>query len=301
MRLHRSIAFAEPLRGVTLRARTSPEAALNEEILREREGRAYERGLLDGEKRLGEQMLQQRSELQHLQAGVLASLQGAVVGVIRETEQSLLELAFEIACKLVDGLPLDRERVEASVKSALSAVSEATQIHVHLHPEDLQVLRKHGSELLAEDSGARTIRFVGDTTIGRGGSLVRTEFGIIDAQPEARRARVRQAVTPGKAAVAGKAVAAGRSASADEVVTGDEAVMGDASVPSEPAAPARKTGAVRKVRTPRKAAAAKKGATSDQAVVEEKPVTDEKAVAEEKATAEGTATAGDTAVGEGAS
>ena len=64
---------------------------------------AFERGLAEGEKRLGEQLLRQRTELLELQNGVLASLRDAVPRVVRQSEAALIQVALEVARKLVGG------------------------------------------------------------------------------------------------------------------------------------------------------------------------------------------------------
>lgn len=191
----KSIRFCEPLRSITLSRRPVAFSPEDVEAARRREEQAYERGLIDGERRLGEQLLQQRTELQHLHAGVLASLGNAVSRVVRDTETSLIDLAFEIASKLVDDLPIKRELIEKSFQTALAKVSEATQISIHLNPEDLELLQKNTAEAPPpEPTGSRSIRFVADAEVGRGGSVVRTEFGVIDARRETRKKRVKKAV-----------------------------------------------------------------------------------------------------------
>ena len=190
----KSIRFSEPLRSVALSRRSATCSPEDAESSRRREEQAYERGVLDGERRLGEQLLQQRTELQLLHSGVLSSLGSAVSQVVRDTETSLIDLAFEIACKLVDDLPIKRELIEKSISTALAKVSEATQISVHLHPDDLELLQKNTTETPPEPTGSRSIRFVADAEVGRGGSLVRTEFGVIDVRRETRKKRVKKAV-----------------------------------------------------------------------------------------------------------
>ncbi len=165
-----------------------------DEGAKEREAQAYERGVVDGERRLSDQLLQQRADLQRLQTGVLNSLRDAVSGVLQDSETMLLDLAFEVAEKVIDGVPISREVVEANVRSALDEAKDATQFTIHLHPDDLELLKRQTSDLLDESATGRPMRFVPDPEVGRGGCLVRTEFGSIDARRETRLARLRQAL-----------------------------------------------------------------------------------------------------------
>ena len=103
---------------------------------------SYERGRLDGERALSEQLVRQRAEVMELQTGVLASLRNAVPQVAREGERALVALALEAARKLVSGLPVSAEMIEAAVKEAIEQVEDTAGFTVQLHPEDLLLLER---------------------------------------------------------------------------------------------------------------------------------------------------------------
>lgn len=170
----------------------SPEVA---ELLRERVEQAYARGLVDGEQRLGAQLLQQRNELLELHTGVLNSLRLAVEQVTHDAENSLIDIAFTVAQKIVAEIPISRELVEANVRAAVAEGEEATEFFIHLHPDDLALLQQHTSELLSNASRQEKMHFLPAPEIARGGCLVRTQFGIVDARRETRLARVQQSLT----------------------------------------------------------------------------------------------------------
>src|SRR4051812_21838917 len=98
---------------------TDPKAAQTEDAL-QKDRAVFERGRIEGEKHLSEQLLQQRGDLLSLQQGVLKSLQEAVPQVVRDCEQALTALTVEIAQKLVANLPISAEMVEGTVREALS-------------------------------------------------------------------------------------------------------------------------------------------------------------------------------------
>ena len=141
-----------------------------------------------------EQLLQQRSELLELHQGVVDSLRRAVSQVITETEDALLNLALEAAQRLVAGLPVSAEMVEAVVREALSHVEDNAQITVHLHAEDLALLRKHGSPLLSGTPDSGSLRFVSSAEIARGDCLVQTRFGLLDARRETKLGQLRESL-----------------------------------------------------------------------------------------------------------
>lgn len=159
-----------------------------------REQAAFERGLAEGEKRLGEQLLRQRTELLELQNGVLASLRAAVPQVVRQSESALIQLAIEAARKLVDDLPISAEMVEAAVRSALAQVEESAEFHVYLHADDLALLQKCNSPVLLPGPGNEAMRFQVSPEVTPGGCLVQTRFGRVDARRETKLALIRQSL-----------------------------------------------------------------------------------------------------------
>jgi flagellar assembly protein FliH len=195
MTFSRPFSPGQPLRRVEILApgRARPAAESAESVAR-REEAAYQRGLADGERRLGDQLLRQRSEMLELQSGVLTSLRQVVPQVIRQTEAALTELALEVATRLVSGLPVSTEMVEAAVRAALAQVEETAQVRIQLNPEDLALLERGNSVLLQPGPGREGIRFEASSEVTRGGCLAQTRFGIIDARRETKLQLIRESI-----------------------------------------------------------------------------------------------------------
>lgn len=192
MKWSSTIRFSQPLRDV-VPCGAGAGASLGR-YLEEREQRGYARGVQDGEKRLSQQLLQQRAELLQLQQGVLASLGQTVSQVARETESTLIQLALEVARKMVSEIPITQDMIEANLRAALAQVEEATEFFIQLHPEDLALLQRQSSSVLNAGTGEQKFHFHGSTEVGRGGCLVQTRFGIIDARRETRLETLRQSL-----------------------------------------------------------------------------------------------------------
>ena len=188
-----SIVFRRPLRDVRLL--TQAPAQDWQEHIREREKSAFERGRCEGEHALSAQLLQQRNEMVELQNGVVAALRQSVSQVIKETESALITLALEAAQKIIAGLPVNSEMVEAVVHEAVKQVEDAAEITIQLHPEDLALLRKHNSPLLNGLPETGALRFTHSSEVTRGGCLVQTRFGLIDARRETKLEQLRQTLT----------------------------------------------------------------------------------------------------------
>ncbi len=189
-----TIRLAQPLRDVQLLGGTGfqpvslsdsthgQDVRATTEQLRE----SYERGRADGEKALSEQLLLQRAQMHELSQGFLTSLNQAVPQVVRATENMLISLALSVAQKLVADLPVSSEMVEAAVRDALSQVEGTAQFTIRLNPADLELLQKAESPLFHANDGNTEYHFVASAEVTRGGCLVQTRFGTVDARRETK-------------------------------------------------------------------------------------------------------------------
>jgi flagellar assembly protein FliH len=191
MKSSETIRFQEPLRDVRL---AGTAAASAESRLREAEQAAFERGRHEGEKALREQLLQQRAEMIDLHQGVVASLRSIVPQLTQEAEKALVNLALEAAQKIIAGMPIPPRLVEAVVREAVSQAEDSAEITVHLHADDLALLRKHQSPLLQGLPETGPLRFTHSSEVSRGGCMVHTRFGLLDARRETKIDQLRHAL-----------------------------------------------------------------------------------------------------------
>lgn len=149
---------------------------------------AEERGRHAAERFLGDQMVQQRASLLELQNGVLQSLRNLLPQVAAETEGALIELACSVARKLVEDVPLTAETIAAAVREALAQADQSAVCCVQLHPEDLRLLQSMNAPLLLTEMGGGRVQFESGAMVSRGGCLVQTTFGLLDARRETKAA-----------------------------------------------------------------------------------------------------------------
>jgi len=186
------ILFSEPLADVRLLTDAPPQDW--QQFLRERELTAFENGRRAGESALSEQLLRQRNETVELQRGILSSLQAAFPKVAHEAESALIDLTLESAQKIIAGLPIDVTLVEQTVREALTQAQDTAEIQVQVHPEDLALLRQHQSPVLNGLPESGPLRFVPSADVGRGGCVILTRFGLIDARRETKIEQLRQSL-----------------------------------------------------------------------------------------------------------
>ncbi len=153
----------------------------------EAESIAYERGLAEG-KKMAEETFQARleAELEPLRcqfAQRLDELARLRDQLFQQYETELIQLALAIARKIVQReVTVDREIVLAIAKVALSRLSDHTAARIHVHPFDYQYLVNNKSAFLTGKQGA--IDIIEDRSITRGGCLIETDVGEVDARIE---------------------------------------------------------------------------------------------------------------------
>ncbi|MDX1952347.1 MAG: FliH/SctL family protein [Verrucomicrobiota bacterium] len=178
-----TIKFHQPLKAARVTGSWNLEV---ENRIKSRESASYQKGMQDGQRSLGEQLLAQRSDLIQLQSGILGSLKNAVPQVAKQCEEHLITLTVQLVERIVGAAAVSQESIASAVRDALAQVEEATSYTILLHPEDLTLLEHSTDSLLPRAGSSEQIAFKTDATISRGGCVVETPFGIIDARRETK-------------------------------------------------------------------------------------------------------------------
>lgn len=159
--------------------------------LAELEAAARERGYEDG-------LAQGREQLEtacRALAEAAAGQEEAGKALVESLERRAAELALLIAEKiLATTLELAPESVRSVVAGALRRVAEADRVVVTLNPEDLETVRAAGDDLAGLLSSSCRLELVGDRRVERGGCIVSTSTGEIDARIREQLDRAREVV-----------------------------------------------------------------------------------------------------------
>jgi flagellar biosynthesis/type III secretory pathway protein FliH len=128
----------------------------------------------------------------HAAAAELATLRESIA---EGAERATVELALRIAEQVVQGaLAVRPELVVDAVRGALRRLVERDRVLVLVHPEDLELLREHADGLVAELGGIDHFAIEADRRVSRGGAIVRTAEGDVDATLETKLGRAREVV-----------------------------------------------------------------------------------------------------------
>ena len=173
------------------------------EDLKLTEQAAYERGKKDAEATLQGQLevmkteyaTEQQQKLADFFKNIQDDLGGQVPRMLQSLEKHVINLAADIAMKIVAGTPVDKSMVETVVKDALAKAEMDTDVVVLLNEADLELLSQADSELLQRTHGSSEVVFKASPEVSRGGCLLETRYGTVDARIETKADVLKKAVT----------------------------------------------------------------------------------------------------------
>ena len=103
--------------------------------------------------------------------------------ILIDAEAQIIALVLLIAKKVVKHIAgKDREVVIENVRQALHLLSAERQITIRVNPDDLKLSEEELKRITAALEKEKTIAFYADATIEKGGCLIETDLGNIDAQ-----------------------------------------------------------------------------------------------------------------------
>lgn len=175
-----SAAAAEPAAGEP--PAPEPAPTIPEEEALQRAEAAYEEGLREG-----------RREAEVELASVTEGLAKGLIGVARmreelfhDAEEDLLKLAVALARTIVlKEITLDPSILARVVQEAVEVVAGCDEVVVRLNPEEHEVVAQ-SREFAQLSSEKRRITLKGDPAVERGGCLVETVRGNVDARLESQ-------------------------------------------------------------------------------------------------------------------
>jgi flagellar assembly protein FliH len=152
-------------------------------VLLEKE--AYEKGFAQGEKdgfELGETKANKVTEnIENL----LDDMTRLKSRLVKRYEKDILETIFAIAKKVIHThMQMEETAVRDTILEALKLTTEKRDIILKINPEDFEFVEKLRPELFSRHMNVKSIAITSDPTITRGGCLLETPSGDVDASIE---------------------------------------------------------------------------------------------------------------------
>jgi len=111
-----------------------------------------------------------------------------------DVHEKILPLALKAARKIVgEELALHPDRIVDIVLNSLKPVTQHRKVVVYLHPDDLERVEKSKSKIKQMFDHLESLSLQGRDDVERGGCVIETEAGIINAQLETQWRALEQA------------------------------------------------------------------------------------------------------------
>lgn len=107
--------------------------------------------------------------------------------VIHEAEKEVITLCYLITKKIIKKeIEKDDKVILTIIKESLEFISDETDLVLKLNPEDYNVIKEYEKELISKLKDVKNFKIESDDKITRGGCLLETNSGEVDARLEAK-------------------------------------------------------------------------------------------------------------------
>jgi len=153
---------------------------------------AHEEGYQAGHAEWDEQKQVLRERMEELEA----QTEQQVAEQWAALEPELLTLAVEIAKKIVrHEIDQHQEYILSTIKTALYQLRDKREIKLHLNAADYEFLKDRKEEIRSSFDGLQSVELIEDRRIEKGGVLVESVGGHLDARLESQFAEVEKTLT----------------------------------------------------------------------------------------------------------
>lgn len=115
--------------------------------------------------------------------------------ILDETEQQIVELVLLMTRKVVKVISeSQRNVVMTNIVQALRKVKGRGDVTIRVNLSDVQLTSDHIKEFMASVENIKNISVVEDTTVERGGCIIETDFGAIDARISSQLSELEQKI-----------------------------------------------------------------------------------------------------------
>ena len=103
--------------------------------------------------------------------------------ILQETEAQVVELVLLVAKKVVKVISENQKSVVIqNIQQALRKLKTKSDVIVRVNLADLQLATEHVKDFVQLTENAKKMQIVEDSTVDRGGCVIETDFGEIDAR-----------------------------------------------------------------------------------------------------------------------
>ncbi|WP_029347568.1 flagellar assembly protein FliH [Borreliella garinii] len=114
---------------------------------------------------------------------IIASLIAERKSILESSSGQIVSLVMQIAIKVIKRITdSQKDIVLENVNEVLKRIKDKTQITIRVNLDDLDIVRHKKSDFISRFDIIETLEIIEDPNIGKGGCIIETNFGEIDAR-----------------------------------------------------------------------------------------------------------------------
>ena len=119
--------------------------------------------------------------------------------VVRESEKQMVEMILIIARKVIKDEIIERKEVVLNnIREALARIKERDRIDIRVNFADLELTTAHKDEIVKMMESLRKVNIYEDSRVDRGGVIIETDVGAIDARISTQLKEIEEAIRDAK-------------------------------------------------------------------------------------------------------
>ena len=119
--------------------------------------------------------------------------------IIRESEKQMVELILIIARKVIKDEIIERKEIVINnIREAMARIKNRDRIDIRVNFADLELTTSHKNEIIRMMESLKKVNIYEDTRVDRGGVLIETDVGTIDARISSQLTELEQAIRNAK-------------------------------------------------------------------------------------------------------
>lgn len=173
------IKIGAPLRGVVLLG-AKPRTVFTEEQMEAAKREAYQRGTEEAGRLIERQMLEQRSEMVHLQTQTFVAVASQHDLLAKQLHEMIPELTMEAVARILAKTDFDRDLVLGITRDVLAEIEPSGEsVEIQLAQHDLGLIAGYEEDFRTKHPA---ISFRANPELQPGDCIVRSRFGVVDGR-----------------------------------------------------------------------------------------------------------------------
>ncbi len=149
-----------------------------------------EEGIAAGKKEVMQdikEILEEINNTKNLLSQIVEEAQKERENFLERNEEEILELSISVAKKIIgEEIAINKKVIFSVIKSAVDKLKERDKITLRVNPADLETINQFKEKVMYLQSKVSEVKYFPDESVEKGGVIVETSYGVIDATVDAQ-------------------------------------------------------------------------------------------------------------------